>query len=52
MNLQTIAEAIGYLCAHPGEEEQMGRNGQRAVNERYNWNIEGRKLLELYSSLT
>ncbi|MFS1525550.1 glycosyltransferase family 4 protein [Microbulbifer sp. 2304DJ12-6] len=51
MNPQSIAEAIDYLLTHPEEAEQMGRNGQRAVNERYNWGIEERKLLELYSNL-
>jgi len=52
MDPQSIAEAIDYLCTHSEEAEQMGRNGQRAVNERYNWKTEERKLLELYSSLT
>ncbi|WP_344703201.1 glycosyltransferase family 4 protein [Halomonas cibimaris] len=48
---QAIADAIGYLVSHPEEAEQMGRNGQRAVQERYNWAIEEQKLLDLYQSL-
>lgn len=48
---QAIADAIDYLIAHPEEAEQMGRNGQRAVQERYNWTIEEKKLLDLYHSL-
>lgn len=48
---QAIAEAIDYLANHPEEAEQMGRNGQKAVQEKYNWDIEQAKLLAFYSSL-
>ncbi|WP_284456194.1 glycosyltransferase family 4 protein [Alloalcanivorax xenomutans] len=48
---QSIAEAIDFLVAHPEEAEKMGRNGQRAVRERYNWEAEESKLLELYRSI-
>ncbi len=48
---KAIAEAIDYLVAHPAEAEQMGRNGQRAVHEKYNWGIEEQKLLDFYKSL-
>lgn len=46
-----IAEAIDYLVTHPDEAAILGRNGQRAVNERYNWDQEGLKLLQFYSDL-
>lgn len=46
-----IAKAIDYLVQHPQEAERMGRNGQRAVHERYNWTNEEAKLLQLYGSL-
>lgn len=46
-----IAEAIDYLVAHPDEAEQMGRNGQKAVREQYNWGVEEQKLLDFYNSL-
>ena len=46
-----IAEAIDYLVTHPEKAEQMGRNGQRAVQEKYNWDIEEKKLLDFYKSL-
>jgi glycosyltransferase involved in cell wall biosynthesis len=29
----------------------MGKNGRRAVQERYNWSIEEKKLLALYEKL-
>jgi glycosyltransferase involved in cell wall biosynthesis len=48
---KAIAEAIDYLVNHPAEAEQMGRNGQKAVQEKYNWDIEEQKLLKFYNSL-
>lgn len=36
---------------HQDEAEQMGKNGRRAVEERYNWGIEEKKLLGLYKDL-
>lgn len=48
---QAIAQAIDYLLQHPQQAETMGRNGQRAVQERYNWNIEESKLLHFYQEL-
>lgn len=46
-----IARAIDYLVTHPQEAERMGRNGQRAVHQKYNWGIEEAKLLQLYADL-
>lgn len=51
LNPQAIAEAIDSLVNNPEEAEQMGRNGQKAVYEKYNWNIEEKKLLEFYTKL-
>lgn len=48
---KAIAQAIDYLVTHPAEAEQMGRNGQKAVHEKYNWTIEEAKLLEFYNNL-
>lgn len=46
-----IAKAIDYLATHPREAERMGRNGQRAVQDKYNWDIEEAKLLAFYAGL-
>lgn len=46
-----IAQAIDYLVQHPQEAEQMGRNGQRAVQDKYNWGMEEQKLLRFYQEL-
>jgi len=51
MDPKAIADAIDFLLNNPARAEQMGRNGQRAVNVRYNWAIEERKFLDLYASL-
>ena len=48
---QAIAAAIDDLIANPEKAEQMGRNGQIAVLNRYNWGIEEQKLLDFYKSL-
>ena len=50
-NPQEIARAIERLLTHPGEAEEMGRRGQRAVLERFNWGPEARKLVELYQRI-
>ena len=48
---RAIAQAIQYLLEHPDLAEAMGKRGQEAVQTKYNWNSEAKKLLELYSSL-
>lgn len=52
LDSQAIAKAIDYLVTHPQEAELMGRNGQKAVQEKYNWTIEERKLIDFYKSLS
>lgn len=51
LNPKAIAEAIKYLVTHPEEARKMGKNGRRAVVEKYNWEREGKKLLKLYEEL-
>jgi glycosyltransferase involved in cell wall biosynthesis len=48
---KAIASAIQYLITHPTEAEQMGKNGRAAVEQKYNWAIEEKKLFELYNGL-
>lgn len=52
LDAKAIAEAVDYLVTHPEEAERMGRNGQRAVQEKYNWDIEEKKLFDFYHSLS
>jgi glycosyltransferase involved in cell wall biosynthesis len=51
MNIDEIANAITYLLEHPKEAERMGKNGRRAVEEKYNWEKMEEKLFELYEGL-
>ena len=51
LNPKEIAQAIEYLITHPEEARKMGENGRRAVDEKYNWEKEGEKLLKLYEEL-
>jgi glycosyltransferase involved in cell wall biosynthesis len=46
-----IATALVWLLQHPSEAEQMGRNGQRAVTERFNWESESERLIGAYTEL-
>ena len=47
-----IAEAIDYLAQNPERAIEMGENGRKAIEQRYNWPAEERKLIELYTRLT
>ena len=46
-----ISNAIELLVDNPDIAETMGKNGYRAVVEKYNWEFERKKLLDLYFSL-
>lgn len=46
-----IANAIDYFMTHPENAERMGGNGRRAVENLYNWNNEGVKLLAFYEEI-
>jgi len=46
-----IAEAIEYVLTHPAEAEEIGRRGQAAVLERFNWHSESEKLITLYREI-
>jgi glycosyltransferase involved in cell wall biosynthesis len=50
-NPMAIAQAIDFLVIHPERAREMGENGLRAVQTRYNWGIEEKKLLDLYKRL-
>ncbi|QPL47222.1 glycosyltransferase family 4 protein [Halomonas sp. A40-4] len=48
---KAIAKAIDYFVIHPEEAERMGLNGQRAIQEYYNWDVEEKKLFDFYNSI-
>lgn len=49
---RAIARAVEFVLTHPKEAEEMGRRGRAAVLERYNWDTQAKKLLELYRGLS
>lgn len=51
LNPEEIATAIRFIIEHQEEAEQLGKNGRRAVIERYNWGIEEAKLKQLYEKI-
>ncbi len=46
-----IATAIIYLINNPDIAQTKGLNGRKAIEEKYNWAIEEKKLLALYKEL-
>jgi glycosyltransferase involved in cell wall biosynthesis len=51
-NPKDIAGTVTDLLDSPKRLRQLGRNGRRAVLERYNWETESERLLDLYDDLT
>jgi len=47
-----IAKAIQFFFDNPDEGLRMGKNGIKSVNDTYNWNVEEKKLIELYNRIT
>ena len=47
-----IGEAINYILNNPNEAKIMGENGRKMVIEKYNWDIEKKKLIDLYQELS
>ncbi len=48
---EAIAEQIDALLSDPGLAQRMGQSGRKAVEERYNWKNEEKKLLAFYHDL-
>lgn len=51
LDLEAIADAIKYLLKHPKERKKMGNNGRCAVLQKYNWEKESEKIINLYTEL-
>jgi glycosyltransferase involved in cell wall biosynthesis len=48
---EDVANAINYFLINQDIAEEMGKNGVKAVSDKFNWDSEKEKLLTLYSSL-
>jgi len=51
LKAEEITEAIQFIISHPAEADQMGKNGRRAVEEKYNWEMEEKKMLVFYKKV-
>lgn len=51
LNAKDMANAINWIIHNPEQAKQMGENGRRAVEEKYNWEQEANKLLKIYEGL-
>lgn len=51
LDSSAIGGAIDFLAANPAIAIRMGKNGRRAVEQKYNWRIEEEKLLAFYQKL-
>lgn len=47
---QEIATAIIYLTQHQDRAEEMGKRGRQLILDKYNWEVESEKLIQLYNS--
>ena len=43
-----IAERILYLLNNPNKAKELGNNGRRLVEEKYSWEAEQKRLLDIY----
>jgi len=50
-NIDQIKRAIVYFKLNKNLAEQMGNNGRNAFEKLFNWEIEEKKLLDLYNSM-
>jgi len=46
-----LAEKMDRLLSNPGLCRRMGSAGHKAVTTKYNWEAEGRKLIEIYKKM-
>lgn len=50
-NVNEIVDAVGYILKNPIEAETMGKNGRKAVIDKYNWKTQEDVLVEFYQRL-
>lgn len=51
LNTSEIASAIQWIVDNPKEAKVMGANGRKAIEEKYNWEAESKRLIDLYNNL-
>lgn len=48
---EELADVIEKLCAHPEELDKYVQHGHKAVIDKYNWKVDGAKLVAMYAQL-
>ena len=51
-NTNEISKAVNEIIADDKLAATMGKNGRNAVLNKYNWEVEKHKFIEIYSTLT
>jgi glycosyltransferase involved in cell wall biosynthesis len=51
-SVEQVAQAIQNILKDDEARKQMGKNARYAAERQYNWEMEGRKLMEFYRNLT
>jgi len=51
LDMKAVTGAIQWLLDNPEQAELIGKKGQQAVREEYNWDVDKPRLLELYQGL-
>jgi glycosyltransferase involved in cell wall biosynthesis len=46
-----ITEKISYILDNPSEAKELGKKGRKLIEEKYSWEAESEKLLEMYNNL-
>ncbi|MBA2877228.1 glycosyltransferase involved in cell wall biosynthesis [Anoxybacillus kamchatkensis] len=52
LNVDEISETIRWFLNHPEKAKEMGMNGRKAIEEKYNWESESSVLIRLYDELS
>ncbi|WP_101842474.1 glycosyltransferase family 4 protein [Halobacillus sp. Marseille-P3879] len=50
-NIKEISHALEWFINNPKQAKLMGENGRRAVEDKYNWELESEKLIKVYQKL-
>ena len=50
-SVKELQQAIEYLDKNRREAQEMGKRGFELVTKRFNWSVEGKKLIEFYGEL-
>lgn len=50
-NRKEVRETVSYFLTHRNEAQEMGKRGRKAVEEKYHWGVEEKKLVELYQMI-